>query len=97
MTQWHGFSPAVFSDGHKSVMDANECRAFDEWLRREQPAGCVADMFRGWAAKAELLQVQCIAIGWMRADGSLHKGCPPLEEPEGWCPLMIDKFKMDVT
>lgn len=25
-------------------------KAFDEWVRRENPAGCVADMWLGWQA-----------------------------------------------
>ena len=29
-------------------------------------------------------QAERRAIGWMRQDGSLHKGCPPLGEPAGW-------------
>lgn len=28
-----------------------------------------------------------VAVGWQRADGSLHKGCPPFGEPDGWEPV----------
>jgi hypothetical protein len=28
-----------------------------------------------------------VAMGWMRRDGTLHKGCPLVGEPEGWTPL----------
>lgn len=31
------------------------------------------------------------AVGWVRRDGSWHKGCPPLQEPHGWLPLLIPK------
>lgn len=30
------------------------------------------------------------AVGWLRHDGSMHKGCPPLDEPAGWMPLLIE-------
>lgn len=29
------------------------------------------------------------AVGWMRADGSLHKGCPPIGEPSGFQVLLV--------
>ncbi len=29
------------------------------------------------------------AIGWVRPDGSWHQGCPPLQEPSGWKPLLV--------
>ncbi len=31
--------------------------------------------------------IEPVAIGWMRRDGTLHRGCPPIGEPDGWTPL----------
>lgn len=31
-----------------------ERAAFEAWVQREQPAGCVADMARGWQARAAM-------------------------------------------
>jgi hypothetical protein len=30
------------------------------------------------------------AVGWIRADGSMHKGCPPIQEPDGWRALLVE-------
>lgn len=29
------------------------------------------------------------AEGWIHPDGSMHKGCPPVGEPEGWLSLLV--------
>lgn len=29
-----------------------------------------------------------IAVGWIRQDGSMHRGCPPINEPAGWTALL---------
>jgi hypothetical protein len=33
------------------------------------------------------------AIGWVDIKGSLHKGCPPFGEPEGWKALLVEDDK----
>lgn len=33
--------------------------AFETWIQRESPAGCVSDMLRGWKACADALLIQC--------------------------------------
>ena len=37
------------------------------------------------------------AIGWMRLDGTLHAGCPPLAEPEGWKAVFLEPAAQTVS
>lgn len=33
------------------------------------------------------------AVGWLAADGKLHQGCPPFDEPDGWRPVFAPEKK----
>lgn len=48
------------------MADPKDRKLFEAWLKREQPAGCISDMERGWqAARATPAEAQ-EAVAWIR-------------------------------
>lgn len=72
--------------GDSNCQDADGCPTEMAVLQRFWRGEPIpTEHYPAWFKSAQ--QQEPMAIGWQRRDGTLHRGCPPIGEYDGWTPL----------
>ena len=80
-------SEALASEANHAPTEREQPAQQDYWQEEARRYAQNAEFWRGKYEAATAQQQEPMAIGWQRRDGTLHRGCPPIGEDDGWTPL----------